>query len=293
MARKEFLSAQDRTRFDYPPELSAEQRNLLMQMPQWASEYVHHLQTPTNKVGFILQLGYFRIVSRFFLASRYPLPDIEYVARRIYMDPNGVDMSVYLGTTYHRHQADILARLGYQAFDTPATTLVLQEAKRLAGLQTQPTLILEALVGFLDDHRIQIPTYATLRSLLNQALRTYEAQLETILTSHLTTQDKELLDSLLKQHISYIGATYREQLTAEGCKRVIANAINCYNLLYLSDLYQQCPSIAQKDALLKDILKTSTHSWGHINMVGEYNFVEQDNYQKFDVPTILKLFDAA
>jgi TnpA family transposase len=90
-----------------------------------------------------------------------------------------------------------------------------------------------------------------------------------------------------------IGATYREQLTAEGCKRVIANAINCYNLLYLSDLYEKCSGIAQKGALLKAILKTSTHSWEHINMVGEYNFAENESYQKFDAPTILKQIYAA
>jgi hypothetical protein len=28
--------------------------------------------------------------------------------------------------------------------------------------------------------------------------------------------------------------------------------------------------------------KTSRHSWGHVNMVGEYYFVEKEGYQKFD-----------
>jgi cytochrome c551/c552 len=64
-------------------------------------------------------------------------------------------------------------------------------------------------------------------------------------------------------------------------------------LLYLSDLYQKCRGNAQKEALLKTSLKTSTHGWGHVNMVGEYNLLEQESYQKLDKVTIMKPFDDA
>jgi hypothetical protein len=157
MPRKEYLSSEDRTRLDYPPELVGDQRNLLMQLPDWARQYLRGLQTPTNQVGFLLQLGYFRVVSRFFVASRYPIRDIDYVIARLLVDPNGVQMESYSGRTFLRHQKDILHYLGYQAFDNQASSLVLQEAKRLVALQTQPTLILEAMVGYLDEHRIEVP----------------------------------------------------------------------------------------------------------------------------------------
>jgi hypothetical protein len=203
MPRKEYLSSEDRTRLDYPPELVGDQRNLLMQLPDWARQYLRGLQTPTNQVGFLLQLGYFRVVSRFFVASRYPIRDIDYVIARLLVDPNGVQMESYSGRTFLRHQKDILHYLGYQAFDNQASSLVLQEAKRLVALQTQPTLILEAMVGYLDEHRIEVPAYPTLRSLLEDALYRYEKELEKILLDHLRPEDKTLLDSLLKQHTSY------------------------------------------------------------------------------------------
>ena len=68
MARKEFLSPEARHRFDNPPVLTSEQRSIFLQAPTWATEYVRQLQTPSNKVGFLLQVGYFRIVSRFFVS---------------------------------------------------------------------------------------------------------------------------------------------------------------------------------------------------------------------------------
>jgi hypothetical protein len=90
-----------------------------------------------------------------------------------------------------------------------------------------------------------------------------------------------------------IGATYRKQLTAEGCKRLIANSINCWNLPHLSGSLVECKKPADREALLKNILATSTHSWEHINMLraagaGEYDFLEKVDFQAFNLDEIFK-----
>lgn len=103
MARKEYLSAEDRARFENPPLMQASERSLFFQLPDWARQYLRALLHPTNQVGFLLQLGYFRIIGRFFLASRYGKEDIDFVTSKLIVDPNGVNMEEYSGTTYHRH----------------------------------------------------------------------------------------------------------------------------------------------------------------------------------------------
>lgn len=70
--------------------------------------------------------------------------------------------------------------------------------------------------------------------------------------------------------------TGREQNIASGCKMVIMNAINFYNLLYLSEKLRQCSSEGEREELLKTILKSSTHTWHHINLGGEYDFSDMD-----------------
>ena len=48
MARKEYLTPEERTRFDNPPQLLSEQKGLFLQIPEWASAYLKTLQTPTT-----------------------------------------------------------------------------------------------------------------------------------------------------------------------------------------------------------------------------------------------------
>lgn len=66
--------------------------------------------------------------------------------------------------------------------------------------------------------------------------------------------------------------TERERTIASGCRAFIINAINFYNLLYLSEKLRQCRHGTDRTELLRTILKSSTHTWHHINMGGEYDF---------------------
>ena len=86
-----------------------------------------------------------------------------------------------------------------------------------------------------------------------------------------------------------IWATRREQLTAEGCKRLIANAVNAYNLLLLSEKLLQTRSQQEKQILLNKIIRTSTQSWAHINLVGEYDFSEGKEFKVFDFDALMQL----
>ncbi len=52
------------------------------------------------------------------------------------------------------------------------------------------------------------------------------------------------------------------------------NAINYWNLLYLSDKLNSCHTPSEREELLKAILHSNTHTWHHINLQGEYDFSE-------------------
>ena len=57
MAIKEFISQQARKRFEEPPQLSETERSSLLVIPPWAKLAIDQVPSPSNKVGFILQLG--------------------------------------------------------------------------------------------------------------------------------------------------------------------------------------------------------------------------------------------
>lgn len=85
--------------------------------------------------------------------------------------------------------------------------------------------------------------------------------------------------------------TREEQLIAEGCKRLIENAIILWNYLYLSERVAETPEGAQRDELIAQIKKSSILTWQHIILHGEYDFSDEKlkNMHQFNISSILSL----
>lgn len=81
-----------------------------------------------------------------------------------------------------------------------------------------------------------------------------------------------------------------EQLIAEGCKRLIENAIICWNYLYLSKQVLDAKSEDERKILLNTIKNSSVVAWSHINLQGEYNFSDEvlENSIDFDLKRLLE-----
>jgi len=66
--------------------------------------------------------------------------------------------------------------------------------------------------------------------------------------------------------------TREEQLIAEGCKRLIENAIILWNYLCLSEKVADTPDGSERDELLDEIRHSSMACWQHINQLGSMTF---------------------
>lgn len=217
MARRDYLAPEARSRFDAPPQLNSSQRLILLDLPSWADSYLKAIHTPTARVGFILQLGYFRVATRFFVPDRFPQADIEWVCGQLNIVPDGINMSAYIvSRTRYRHRSVILTQLGYQAFASLHRQALQQEAHLLTHLQTRPAHLLDALVEYLRKQRVEIPTYSQLREIINQAMDAFDVHLQTIIERYLTPADQALLDDLLDNSTPATGqpTTGRYPLTA-------------------------------------------------------------------------------
>ena len=85
--------------------------------------------------------------------------------------------------------------------------------------------------------------------------------------------------------------TREEQLVAEGCKRLIENAIILWNYLHLSEKVAATPAGRERDGLLLQIRHSSMACREHVNMLGEYDFSDErvNTITGFDFPKILAL----
>ena len=66
-----------------------------------------------------------------------------------------------------------------------------------------------------------------------------------------------------------------EQEIAEACNRLIKNCIICWNYLYLARRLEQAATPEERDQHLRAIVTHSPIAWGHINMLGEYDFSDE------------------
>lgn len=229
---------------------TSSQRLIFFDLPGWAERYLDNINRPTNRVGFILQLGYFRVTTRFFDIDGYPDKLVEWVSEQLGLPVEEVILPHYVSTKaiYHHRQV-ILKHLGYTAFEDEHTDQLAEEARRLAHLQTRPTLLLDALAGYLREHRIEIPSYSALRVVLTQALDAYQDSLEALIEQHLTPEARQLLEDLLQKQ-----SRTSSRQTA-GRKTAVDSARQYYWLTRLKPISQsmQPKSIAERVDLFSQL----------------------------------------
>ncbi len=187
-------------RYDQPPVFKAAQRKYFLTLPASLQRRVDAFHTQTNQIGFTLMFGYFKACRRFFTPARFHPNDVQFLCCRHGVFTFAFDGANYRRNTYARHQQIILEYFGYEAFDTAVHAPLIQRAIR-AQVQShlQPKLMLDAVLTFLEQQRIERPSYFALHTLITKAVRQRHQQLRQKLEALLEPSHRQALDTLLKQ----------------------------------------------------------------------------------------------
>ena len=138
------------------------------------------------------------MVTRFFSPDRFPSVDAAWVSQNLQLAQGDIQLSEYTNSrTLYRHRTLILTQLGYAAFEPAHRLESDQEARRLTHLQTRPALIMDALVSYLRERRVETPPYDTLREITIEALDDFDVHLQTLIEQHLDPDDRAMIDALL------------------------------------------------------------------------------------------------
>ena len=108
MSAIQILSKCEANEFDRSPPFGAKQRHHFFALTPEVQKRLKELRTAANKVGFLLQWGYFNAVSRFYLLSHYPKADIRFVEKLLSLNTS-VDLTYdYPERTRQQHEKIIL-----------------------------------------------------------------------------------------------------------------------------------------------------------------------------------------
>src|SRR5271166_2307786 len=130
------LSGEEIQVFESPPRFVYEERKHFFIIPEWAKPLFSKLATPTSKIGFILQFGYFRAANKFYSKDLYYPEDIAFVKKRMGIDGEW-HTTLYSERMIERHRKVILSNLDYAAFSPAATAALSKDAASAVEKQTR------------------------------------------------------------------------------------------------------------------------------------------------------------
>ncbi|MFI3222273.1 MAG: Tn3 family transposase [Methylococcaceae bacterium] len=201
--------------FESPPNFNSVERKRFFTLSAEFQEFLESPRTtPTNKVCFLVTLGYFKARRKFF-ARQFVQTDIEFVTHQVGAKLLEVSVENYDKATYLRHQRLILQHFGYQAFDEFARTFILSEIQSLVRAQHRPKLIFLETVQILTRKKIVIPTYNLLAKFIVDAINQHHQTLEETIEKSLSKSQCANLDSFLEKEANSDGDLgWRYQLTS-------------------------------------------------------------------------------
>ena len=82
------------------------------------------ITTLTNRIGFILLLGYFRFSGRFYKKEMFAKLDIEFVCQQNNLSASKVQINKYNQRTYNYHKQIIREYLEIKVFDNESLELL-------------------------------------------------------------------------------------------------------------------------------------------------------------------------
>lgn len=199
MTRLALLNATELAEYENPPCLTDKQRLLFFVLSDEVKKTINRLQSKINKIGFFIQLAYFKACQQFFEPDIFHQKDLSYVANVLgYMDCKLSEIKSYGDSkTIRKHRQSILNLLGFKAFDEKAKDWLCEEARNYAQRQVAPKKIFLALLKVLQQQQIAFPKYHALAKLISDAYLSQEAQLLGVIKKELPTEIYSSLDALL------------------------------------------------------------------------------------------------
>ena len=131
MPRMKILNSVEREAFDFPPIFNTVERKRCFDFPTALQDIATSLRTASNQLVFLLSCGYFKATKRFYPVPTFHRRDLTYVADRIAVSLEGIDLTDYPKQTMSRQQAAILNFYGFRAFKPYGRAVLSAEIARL------------------------------------------------------------------------------------------------------------------------------------------------------------------
>lgn len=199
MTQLTLLSGKQRKAFDNTPIFSQQERQLYFHLGSDTRRHIAQLKSPINRLGYMLQMGYFKATAKFYPASEFRGRDISYVKRLLGIKKTAyLSLEQYQPSTQYDHQKRLLKYLDWRKIGDHEKIMLTEKAELLASQQKKPVQLFYRLIDFCWKHQIVIPSYTELSVYVTDSYNAFEAKALHRLSTQLDTRTTEVLNELVQ-----------------------------------------------------------------------------------------------
>ena len=178
MALPSILTSQQIKNFDTPPKFTLQDRYFFFKNEAFLDQTLANLKSPTSKVGFVLQYGYFKAAKKFFSGKNFKNLDINHVCKKLSLSSKKIDFSNYSSRVYTHHKKLILQHFDWQPFKERFL-----KDHSVESINSLPEGFYQA-IEFLHRNKVEIPGYRTLAPLVSKPFNKLENNLIEIIKNY-------------------------------------------------------------------------------------------------------------
>lgn len=249
------------SKIETPPVFSNSDRKIYFKIDSKTKDILSNLSGEENKIGYLIQQGYFTASNRFYPKSKFHKIDIEYVAKLLKYKFSKIYMNKYISQTQAKHRKSILTKLSKNAFDKNWERRLQLEIRRLLSKTIRPKKMISHLYNYLLINQVEYPSYLIISKLITQELNRFEKDLLYTLSKVITKETESQLKVLLKK-ITVIDQNANE------------NEDTMYKVTVLKKISQSTKPGKIKTSLtdfeeIKEIFSEINRTLGHLNLTPE------------------------
>lgn len=191
------LTPSEQKRFDSPPKFNSDEQALYFSLDKDIQHSLSELRTTTNKVGFLLQLGYFKSHRKFYTANQFRVQDINYILKLLELNQEQLDLTTYQQRTPMLHRKKILTYLGWKSLNQTVLAEISESLLWHVKNQHAPKQLFLIVIDYCWQHKIELPSYNQVALMITQVYNENERNILTQLKKSLNNKHQKLLSELV------------------------------------------------------------------------------------------------
>lgn len=198
MTKLVILPEDERNTFDSPAKLNAQERATCFALDKKLLKTIDALRTSTNKIGFLLQYGYFKATRKFYTSDQFRQKDINYVANILNIDPAKFNSEKYKKKIPSDHRINILRYFNWMQLSDRELKIIKTSISTHVKNQFSPRKLFDLAIDYCWHNKIEVPSYNQLSSVITEVYNEHEQKLVAIVKKLLNTQLEEKLTTLVQ-----------------------------------------------------------------------------------------------